>query len=86
MTRCNRDPLLTKHLCDGRVSIPLRKEKHPGINTHWARGSGVLLFAKSIALVIQLQSELDLPGIVGSIASGSNLAEGRVRKVAGAAD
>jgi len=29
MTCCNRDPLLTKHLCDGRVSIRYAKRSTP---------------------------------------------------------
>jgi hypothetical protein len=42
--------------------------------------------ATSIALVIQLQRELDLPWIVWSKSSGSDLTEGRVGEVAGASD
>ena len=40
----------------------------------------------SIALVVELQSELDLPWIVWSIASGSDLTEGSVSEVARASD
>ena len=39
-----------------------------------------------ISLVIQLQSKLNLPRIVGSIASGSNLSEVATGEVGGAAD
>ena len=40
----------------------------------------------SIALVVELQSELDLPWIVWSIASRSDLTEGSVSEVARATD
>src|SRR5579864_705194 len=50
------------------------------------RGSAFSGQHLALKLVVQLQSKLDLSRIVGSIASGSNFAEVRIREVARVGD
>ena len=47
---------------------------------------GCFYSPSSIGLVVQLQSKLDLPRIIRSIASGPDLTEGSVREVARASN